>query len=887
MITQTSTPNSRIFSQNPVAFTLNTDNLFSGPSRRPNFRIVVKVQVETVFDSGDFDEAVELRCIPDDDGNVEIDLSPLIHAEMVEMVGEIIPAIDTASPYIAPTRRNWRIAFAESYGAPPVEGSYTNSDVFKVYLGGVSKWDYPFQDYFDVLDTNAGAVMSWTPAKRWVSASGNDYIPYYCSADAATQTYSLQIVLYYTDGTFATIIADTLSGPSEEIIVFPTGIRPLALASVDDTKKIRRYDATVLNGAGSASSPTIIYYVDNAPLSFEHNLVFVNSFWQPSGLRMTGKWEQRALIDKTESNRILKPDYASGGKMRFWHASRLTESLTCNTGPITKADAVAFQDALLSGTFYLMQDSDYKVLLVQDKELKITEDWEDFHALAFKALSSFDTLRYSGVVHQLAPSARWALIESGIAGNQNAEVAEGTELTTGTMQAYLRGFNPDGTNVTAPDYWKVVVDLCDDTGATVELNYAWAKYANAIDLSTGIAADESANWGTDVQPYLTGDTINDTPLQFAKKLYSNAEGWRKCDDTAKSLKFRLYVAVNGRESQNTDNVLYLPWHLEQPQHGRFHGADSFVLGGYLYIMWYDRGYGTLKLWRNDGLCRNVGTLTATSSHGYLRVDTGQMVNGWPVLYAVKGDCSIVTQTAVASASFCGLAYGNETTIKAAEAFPGSFMFTIDTANRHADTRPRLYFLNNDGAGEQGLFALPSSGGVWGSPVSLLTNVFTATGGGYTREMMRCDEQGYVWVYGSGSGSKKWKCFTHTGAFSGWATGSTHLSGADAPFAAVIINHVDDGIIQWPEFFEGTDRETNSLVRYDTGTTSYSRIPCAASGTSPQGRVLAIAYHDGIVYHGCWGGGGDNVIMAYDIATDTWSVASGQSGISGNLNTTDY
>jgi len=583
--------------------------------------------------------------------------------------------------------------------------------------------------------------------------------------------------------------------------------------------------------------------------------------------------------------RTIRPTYGSGEVEAFWHDARMTEGYTINTGPITKAEAIAYQDALLRKMLYWIVGSDYKILKIQDKEWRVTGDWEDLHSYSIKVVASMETSRYSGIEHKLTPAARWSLVEEGLAGNQTAAVAAGTEISTGTMEAYFRGYNPDGSPVTTPDNWRIVVDLCDDDGAIVTPNYAWAIHNNSDNLVSFTPTSSSANWATDIQAYLNGFSEDNGQFQFAKKLYSDDQAWKKCGDTAKSLKFRLFVTVDGIESTNADNTLTLPWHLEEPEYGNLNGADHFERSGYLYIMWYDYAYGLVKLWRNDGVTKNVATITGTSSHGYIRIDQNLLVNGWPVLYLVKGDNSIVTLTATAAVGFCTVAYGNETTIKAAETVTGSFMFTLDIDNRQADGKPRLYYLNNDTAGRQSLYHVLSVANVWQTPVQLLFNIFTATGGGYTREAMRCDSQGYVWILGSGAGGKSWKVARHNGVFAGWTLFGTYLLGATTPFGAVIINEVFDGFTYWPEFFEGVDRAVNYVTRYDLATGFY-RIAAAASGTGTQSRVHALAYHNGKVYHGCRGGG-DYVIMAYDVLTNSWEYLSGTSGVLGNDESMDY
>lgn len=391
MLTRIEYPNINVFSENAVPFIISTDNYLDNGSPRPNFRIRMDINFESVYNSGNFDKSVTLSVEPyfDSSDNVYkavFDINKVLDAYITESLPTYEPNyINLSFPisFINPNFKRWNYRIYEYYGTPPVEDSTTiiQGPNLMVYKGGLSDRSRNKGYFFDgILDEDSR--FTFYKEKRVLPNQPEFLLVYNTKNNAINPT--VQVAIEYNDGTTQNIaypaaIPQTQPGES---FVLTTGYEQLSLASVDTSKTIKSWKISV-EDSGDFIGRRPIYYLDCRHQECENYIIYYNSFGALETIALTGVMEEqlntqvesytrpRGYIESVYDNRIITSN-TTGVKV-----------FRARTGYKDKTTISYLQQMLLSNYTTWVKGDEYIPIQIQAGKFKIDECLSVLQSLTF------------------------------------------------------------------------------------------------------------------------------------------------------------------------------------------------------------------------------------------------------------------------------------------------------------------------------------------------------------------------------------------------------------------------------------------------------------------------------------------------------------------------
>lgn len=393
-LTITSQPGNIAFINNPMSFTINTDDLFLFPGfRRPNFVIEVDIILQKV-PAGSFDVITTLAAVPDDNGDAIFDISSILKAQFRKIyTTPPLPTIGSTTPYIADNIRNYQIVAREKYGEPPAVTDTVNSIVKIAFCGGISNQLFAEGDYLaNIDDTNS--LLTWYPDNKNVQPDQPEYISWY-NYDVVQKTPSLEVIVTKKDGsTVSSFLLGTAVDPFESLI-WPIGWDQLGLSTPTD--EVRKYSIQFKDGA-SPLSPARTYYLDCTFRECKRDLLYLNSFCMPEVFRTTGRWLKQLEVERQQSEKILVPGYQAVNGQRFQWRAEPDNVWIARTGYITALEADALQQMLIGNDLFEILAGKYIPEYIIDNRFDIHECLQLLHFFEFRIKRSLRLRNYDNFI---------------------------------------------------------------------------------------------------------------------------------------------------------------------------------------------------------------------------------------------------------------------------------------------------------------------------------------------------------------------------------------------------------------------------------------------------------------------------------------------------------
>lgn len=364
------------FSANDIYFKLQSS--YSEGSFPENYNILVKVLMRPTPGHADpYDELVELRLRPDADGIVDFNLSSIIDNAIRVQLNKGEPPIPEVSqlqnPYVSQITFDYAVNIAELEGNPPEEGSFTN--IFEGYavLGGIdrTKWN---KDYLMDIDPQGySAFFSWYVNNRRVGRNQLQWLNYFNNGPTASiscemKIYNSALVLVQTETFSATV-------PQYSPVSFP-GIFAVNTGGAD----VVMYTMEINGG------PVIRYVVDNKIYDNNRDIIYLNGYNTPQGLRCTGHFVRDVEMERQKSVAIDNVNGVSSTKKEKMQIGVDWENVyTFRTGYITKKEREALDEMLILNFAWEYKGGKYHSLDFIQDSYTVVDTYAMLDSLSFQA----------------------------------------------------------------------------------------------------------------------------------------------------------------------------------------------------------------------------------------------------------------------------------------------------------------------------------------------------------------------------------------------------------------------------------------------------------------------------------------------------------------------
>lgn len=383
-------PPARVFAKNPISYQVQS----TGYAGLANYRVVLRIHFEKVFESGTFEQLAEIEDIPDGDGFTTWNVQAIIDAALEENTILQVPAINSTVAYIADNRRRFYIEYAERYGQPATTQAFTASDTSTAYHGGIDMQVFPDLDYLATRDTSNN-IFSWMPDGQKVAVNQPAYIAFFNNNTPPAEQF-LRWRAYNALGVQVETGIDTLgfSVQEGETVVIPCGYTQLGISN-DTTKKYTIELSVDEVGDTPIHSGIITFYVDQKPAHCERSLLWFNSFNMPETLRLTGRTSTSLEVDRQEFIRTLPYGYNVLDGELLQHSADWFNTSTYRTGYLRKTEVDALQDMLIKNILFEIADESYYRMHLTGKKYQITECLQFLHSLELEAVRSLKPINFS------------------------------------------------------------------------------------------------------------------------------------------------------------------------------------------------------------------------------------------------------------------------------------------------------------------------------------------------------------------------------------------------------------------------------------------------------------------------------------------------------------
>lgn len=417
MITIIENPYRTVFSENAIPLVVETDNFLITGSPRDNFKIVLEIELESVYNSGTYDKKVIVKTIPflnESNGNytAHFDLQRLLDDWMTNLVkpyNVAYPVTNSNTVNIATNFRNWKYILYEEYGTPPVQDTATIiisslAKINKVYKGGTSDRTRNKGYFFDGINETDSILTLFT--KKRVLPNQPEFLQVYNHTNAAA-TISIDLIIKNIDGDTGTIpYPGTIPANIGigESFVFQAGYNQLNIPNLQISNGFQAlkdiiYWSFEISINGNTPTNKITYCLDCRHHQCKQFIQYSNSYGATETAHLTGVTEDRLKIKKYNYSRPRRYSNNILDNRTSTYKTESNKDFRARTGYQSRTQINYLQQMLLSkDVFILDTDNDeYIPILIDDGTFKIDECLEVLHSLTFNfipewSMGNFDLL---------------------------------------------------------------------------------------------------------------------------------------------------------------------------------------------------------------------------------------------------------------------------------------------------------------------------------------------------------------------------------------------------------------------------------------------------------------------------------------------------------------
>lgn len=378
----------------------NNNTVQSNP-QPTNYKVKLEVLFQDLYGIGSYNTVLSTETIPDVNGVITLNIKDAIHKACLNSLSDPpIPPFGLSTILVADNRRKYYIRYAEASGDPITVGSYTNATVKEILTGGIDKELFSKTDFLSTLGVTR-SFLTWYPDRKEILPTQNDFISWYNYTTSAKQIV-LQVRKFTASSELAVSFKFDTPQPYPSVQAGSTGIIPISAALFELDSSITHFSIRVVDASSSfdGGSPVFLseerfYQIDYKYYEETKQIVYLNSFFLPEVVKLTGRIDKDLDIDRELSSQILEDGYKATDKEISQHDFDWENVWTYRTGYLTKPEVDALQQMLIYNYVYEITQSSYRALIIRDKSYNILVAFRFLHSLEFKATRALKSENYS------------------------------------------------------------------------------------------------------------------------------------------------------------------------------------------------------------------------------------------------------------------------------------------------------------------------------------------------------------------------------------------------------------------------------------------------------------------------------------------------------------
>jgi hypothetical protein len=397
-ISITTAPGTINLSKNPI-YVRFTSSSYSGLD---NYRVVLRVEFETVYNSGSYTQVAEIESQPNSAGITSFDIQSILDTCLERYTTFQVPDLTAPQPYASDTLRRFRLKYLEKYGTPQEEQALTVSSAYRVLLGGVDRHYFGLYDFFSNL-TADNSLLTYIPTGKQIARNQPETLAHIRHQSLTGYYAFLRVRQFAVDGTLIsqfdkyrlTLTYDALLFlDTYEPGIFPTG--PAALGI--DTNAVK-YTIQVFavgslstpggleeSGSPVAASQVYTYYITDEYQEQPSDLIWYNAFRVPQILRCTGQKRNRLQVERSFSEHITSFGYDPVTLSNLQHSREFNNRYAYRSGAMRPDDVDALQELLIENKLLeYNKDGNYYRLRITDNNFDIAETRRSPNYIEFNA----------------------------------------------------------------------------------------------------------------------------------------------------------------------------------------------------------------------------------------------------------------------------------------------------------------------------------------------------------------------------------------------------------------------------------------------------------------------------------------------------------------------
>lgn len=370
------------FSANDIYFKLQSS--YSGDDFPANYAIIVEIKMRPnpgVLDP--YDEIMKLELRPDADGYVDFNISSVID-KAIRSKFEIPPIPDESNfqdPYISPITYQYALTYAERSGNPPElsEWSVLGDGEYFAVLGGIDRTKWHRTYLADITSGDIKCIFSRNITNRKVGRNQLHWINWWNPTSGSVSAYC-EFKIYDDSMTLvSTVTSGTASVPAYQPVCFP-GVFSINLGTL-----VPRMVTMQIKGAGDLS-PVIRFLIDNNEYDNNRDLIYLNSYNVPDGIRCIGDFTREINTQRQKSNNLEGVNGVATSKREVQQVGvDWNHVYTYRTGYITKQELEALDEMFVVNMVWEMYDGLWRSLDIIDDGKTFLDTGTMVDSLAFQA----------------------------------------------------------------------------------------------------------------------------------------------------------------------------------------------------------------------------------------------------------------------------------------------------------------------------------------------------------------------------------------------------------------------------------------------------------------------------------------------------------------------
>ncbi len=364
-------------------------------SKRKNYRVLVDVYFETVYNSGKFEKIASLKDEPNADGTVLFDISSTLNAELKNSYATPpVPDLDYNFWKLADNARRYYISYTEYFDTQSVDVLWVDDTIKRVKSGGVSIEDFAKQDPFKNLKPT-GRFLTWQPNGKKLKDHQSDWLSWINYMNVAIECLAI-LKIYYDDGTTHTEEwADDIFLQIWEEALIPVGYNQLGINSYFPDKTAYKWEISMIDSEEELISEVRTFYRSFDADIMDREFIYLNSYCVPESFLTHGKWTENVKIEKQFANRGLTHNYELINGQEYQWDSSAKNNYVVETGYDSVEFIRALQSVLITADVFLNESGELMPVLIDPGKFEIKSALVFLNQLKIGFKRSFKIGHYS------------------------------------------------------------------------------------------------------------------------------------------------------------------------------------------------------------------------------------------------------------------------------------------------------------------------------------------------------------------------------------------------------------------------------------------------------------------------------------------------------------